>query len=1653
MSPQHEQSDANRILEEIRKSQSFSQDDALKELERIRGIGVVEPLENPPESIDSPPVPKVEVISPPTVPSPKAVPQGFDAFGNQLLDELGNSISAFILNILQGASKPAEFLVPEDQRGLFGKRAAELTAPGMNPILNKADEVIRDTLQRFTGDVGVRAFNTTASVGEATPGVLGELVPLASGTAGLSTLAQRLIGKRALAVVLGQSGAFGIYEASLSEDLSDVPKNFGYGVAVGAALGITGDALWRMEQATRSFYRGLKRVQVEQFPNEFRAAAEKAGTIVEETLQTATGITRREALKKGVGALTAASKGISGAPIITELATGAVLVKLGHVSLRKVGEKVTVIDQFLTDTLSGKIAAGIGSGSVDEIQGNVASAGGSISPSGEVSFPIASAGGIERTRAGFEDIAYGIKSGEQLQEVIKNIEKVLPGARALFTGEAKKALQNQLEDIVTGDFVEEHLKAIEALQQGGFVDEKDLKKSLETIQRDFRSFKVESGFADATVDDLYDIQDVLGPTVEGSDSRVATAKSVLKTFDSMQKVFRSFGIENIATTVGLGEEFSFVKNTARRLAREALSIGIPDLARDVETVIGEDALKEAAEGVPSYEHLMKQLEQKAVSQEPDVDRLRKIGAGSKQELTQEEFRTELTGRATGLRDQLLAKGETEGLSANEKLQLQYMDELLASVSATPEGGRIKLPTLYDTPSAERNVIPVGNYSTENLPIVSGSNRFGIVSQVSGEGEARRIANEIKDNTGYNTQTLFLPDGSHSVAYYEKRSDELLSLYKQSFSRTLTSTEQLQLSKGLGISSQDALVTLSPSEASPTTRGGFVVEEPTSRVQEGVLQVLSKERAIEAVKEVRLSTNAQKRFLQNLEDEFPNGIGSSELREMMEGFIVTESDVDIRFPAKHGQPVGHTIGRDKAREIASKIILGQAKLVDVKKSTPEVIEQEYGIPKEQVVKEKARVPTMLEVKAEAQRRGFEVVPAEDFLLVKDLDGGPAVQVNSIREALEHMKLKEPPADVDLTEFVPDDMQPKGVSPGGGPIQIDQKNDVPPSGIGKIGIWTVNVPPFRDLIGKVEKNLLKEGYADEGLYDVYRDLNTAHRNISTKMSRVRKDLKPLQNFTEAERELLDLSIRNPKITAPPKIKAAGKLINAILRKAEKETGISLHFYFFQGINDLRIHGSNVEQYSATLLDDENFGKILQRSSPLDKDPAATAYQFTRFAYESMFADEPTAAFAKKAKDKRYHTSVRIAMKNHLDDLAGVRDLDTIALKNTMDAFWDKVGSGGSPNLRNNIMDALMSLNYGANMGFRLGLPLRNLHQTHLVTGKWIGSKYLMEGWKQTLDFRGLLKGKILNQKHLQELTDKGIIFPQQLPVAYTEDVFKTELEEQVYKLNPWKFSQVGLVLYKNADLMNRMITYLGTRQKVLDALERFKEHGDFNKMMSLKESGAVIFEQAVQNRFARELGSGDNEAAAHLLALEMEEKTQFIYRRGNSPQSFRGFKGRIFGQYGTWPVFYLEDLKSVMRGGTMTKAERAKVLSRWAIANGATQAIWSGFGVDYSRWLWVNPVRFGGGPGYGAFENFRQILSGTETQRQYAIRGLGIDPTRTIGQLIPGYRGASDVINALGAKDAKEFAIDILGLPTPSNVRRDTRRGFLGLGGRGERDRRR
>jgi len=136
------------------------------------------------------------------------------------------------------------------------------------------------------------------------------------------------------------------------------------------------------------------------------------------------------------------------------------------------------------------------------------------------------------------------------------------------------------------------------------------------------------------------------------------------------------------------------------------------------------------------------------------------------------------------------------------------------------------------------------------------------------------------------------------------------------------------------------------------------------------------------------------------------------------------------------------------------------------------------------------------------------------------------------------------------------------------------------------------------------------------------------------------------------------------------------------------------------------------------------------------------------------------------------------------------------------------------------------------------------------------------------------------------------------------------------------------------------------------------------------------------FEREIRNGNYDKAVDHLGKVLANETMTRYGYADHPAGWNSVTGRLFGQFGTWPVQYKDYLlQGVTRGSTLDKAEFA--LTHGAISGGIIAA---GASVGLNLKSYTGLQFYTGGPYADVMIDVVKSINGSESEKALARYNL-------------------------------------------------------------------
>jgi len=330
--------------------------------------------------------------------------------------------------------------------------------------------------------------------------------------------------------------------------------------------------------------------------------------------------------------------------------------------------------------------------------------------------------------------------------------------------------------------------------------------------------------------------------------------------------------------------------------------------------------------------------------------------------------------------------------------------------------------------------------------------------------------------------------------------------------------------------------------------------------------------------------------------------------------------------------------------------------------------------------------------------------------------------------------------------------------------------------------------------------------------------------------------------------------------------------------------------------------------------------------------------------------------------------------------------------------------------------MSMWYGAALGFRPIAIIRNFTQNLWNTYPRVGGKATAEGFRMAQTPEGF-----------KEALDAGAFSLGARGVIGGDEIFHTMMKESgvtanniasriifagpmnaALKLGRPLQRAVGQSLkgFGAADIHNRVWAYQAQKAYVMPFINRWQgavgKPGERAARQALEKSGLEYWGAAERNQFLKILDRDGSNAAVRYIGRQAADVTQYIYGLGSQPLLLQRQIGRLFGTFGTWPLWQLDLLRSNFRNASL--AGKFKLGMRYGINMAAITSMGAAWGVNIASWIApVTPLNYAGGPMAQFAMDLKDVISSPMAWKKRAA----INMATNYGRLtFPGQIAARD-----------------------------------------------
>lgn len=374
----------------------------------------------------------------------------------------------------------------------------------------------------------------------------------------------------------------------------------------------------------------------------------------------------------------------------------------------------------------------------------------------------------------------------------------------------------------------------------------------------------------------------------------------------------------------------------------------------------------------------------------------------------------------------------------------------------------------------------------------------------------------------------------------------------------------------------------------------------------------------------------------------------------------------------------------------------------------------------------------------------------------------------------------------------------------------------------------------------------------------------------------------------------------------------------------------------------------------------------------DPVMTTFKHVRNMlmkkeFDPILPDIKEALGVTKQIDPRTH---RI-MSEYIQEIMGKPHASFDKVQQAINQSWKNMTGRELPdNFVKGMVNTLTALGYGATIPFRPALIIRNYFSILQMVTPRTGFRAFLDGAQVALTKEGM-----------EEAAKAGAITANVAPVFGTSEVFEfgaTKLNRRLQRL-----LEKGFSWYQKADDLGRSVAFHAQKSNIKAHMDDlFQGRIDYETFKN--KSKINTFDPIDIQEFDRMWGAGQYEEAANMMGIRLARESIFRYGHANHPAGWGSIYGRLFGQFGTWPVQYKDYvLQGMTRGTTKDRLEFGAI---HASINMGVVGAGLAVGMDLRSWVSFPSLNYTGGPFADLAISGIQAIGGSPQERELAIRNI-------------------------------------------------------------------
>ncbi len=434
-------------------------------------------------------------------------------------------------------------------------------------------------------------------------------------------------------------------------------------------------------------------------------------------------------------------------------------------------------------------------------------------------------------------------------------------------------------------------------------------------------------------------------------------------------------------------------------------------------------------------------------------------------------------------------------------------------------------------------------------------------------------------------------------------------------------------------------------------------------------------------------------------------------------------------------------------------------------------------------------------------------------------------------------------------------------------------------------------------------------------------------------------------------------------------------------------------------------SVQKWAGVLRDLPEGTEILSRRvlsgllNPNELNPAVSAFKHARNILYREHMDpvmrEATRVVTDLAKNTPDGERVgRIAL-NYLHELEGLPTPSFKALNDMIRSVARSFNVGVEDRVAEKWVNTLNTMTYSSSIPFRIGLIARNSFQT-MLTVPIVGGEAWHHGMKTALGWNGKGFESELVQAAMERAVKANALKVDVIPLhggtdivgGVSEGIFgnmRSEFAKVGYNVK--ELFDAGFTAYRKPDDIGRVVAFEAGRFRVNKALSVYQRSakGDAAIEALKKQAKVKTFDETIEAEFEALIRADRFDDASNLIGAKLADKVHFLYADANHPPGWGGVGGKLLGQFGTFPVQYLQHvLESATRG---TVKDRLEFIAGHSAVNlGIISAGAALFDADLESWAFAPSIHYTGGPYAEMILSGISAWNGSEAEQSLARNNL-------------------------------------------------------------------